>query len=54
VTSTKTTRFAEGVAVWVSVRAVEAVTVADLARVAGRYLTPPTVVVLRPPKAGPR
>ena len=35
-------------------RAVEAVTVADLARVAGRYLTPPTVVVLRPPKAGPR
>ena len=35
-------------------RAVEAVTVADLARVAGRYLTRPTVVVLKPPKAGPR
>ena len=35
-------------------RAVEAVTVADLTRVAGRYLTRPTVVVLKPPKAGPR
>jgi predicted Zn-dependent peptidase len=35
-------------------RAVEAVTVADIARVAGRYLTRPTVVVLQPPKAGPR
>jgi predicted Zn-dependent peptidase len=35
-------------------RAVEAVTVADLARVAGRYLTRPTVVVLKPPKAGTR
>jgi predicted Zn-dependent peptidase len=35
-------------------RAVEAVTVADVARVAGRYLTRPTVVVLKPPKAGTR
>jgi zinc protease len=35
-------------------RAVEAVTVADVTRVAGRYLTRPTVVVLQPPKAGPR
>ncbi len=35
-------------------RAVEAVTVADLTRVAGRYLTRPTVVVVKPPKAGPR
>lgn len=35
-------------------RAVEAVTVADVARVAGRYLTRPTVVVLQPPKAGTR
>lgn len=35
-------------------RAVEAVTVADIARVAERYLTRPTVVVLKPPKAGTR
>ena len=35
-------------------RAVEAVTIADVARVAGRYLTRPTVVVLQPPKAGAR
>jgi zinc protease len=35
-------------------RAVEAVTVADVTRVAARYLTRPTVVVLQPPKAGPR
>jgi zinc protease len=35
-------------------RAVEAVTSADVARVAGRYLTNPTVVVLQPPKAGSR
>jgi zinc protease len=35
-------------------RAVEAVTVADVARVAGRYLTRPTVVVLKPPKADTR
>jgi len=35
-------------------RAVEAVTVADVARVAGRYLMRPTVVVLQPPKAGTR
>jgi zinc protease len=35
-------------------RAVEAVTIADVARVAERYLTRPTVVVLQPPKAGPR
>jgi zinc protease len=35
-------------------RAVEAVTLADITRVAGRYLTRPTVVVLKPPKAGPR
>ena len=35
-------------------RAVEAVTAADVARVAQRYLTRPTVVVVRPPKAGPR
>jgi predicted Zn-dependent peptidase len=35
-------------------RAVEAVTVADVARVAGRYLTRPTVVVLKPPTAGTR
>jgi zinc protease len=33
-------------------RAVEAVTVADVARVAQRYLVRPTVVVLRPPKEG--
>jgi len=32
-------------------RAVETVTVADLARVAERYLARPTVVVLRPPEA---
>jgi predicted Zn-dependent peptidase len=31
-------------------RAVEAVTVADVGRVAQRYLVRPTVVVLRPPK----
>jgi zinc protease len=36
------------------VRAVEAVTAADVARVAQRYLTRPTVVVLQPPKASPR
>jgi zinc protease len=35
-------------------RAVEAVTVADVTRVAARYLTRPTVVVLQPPKGGPR
>jgi zinc protease len=35
-------------------RAVEAVTVADVARVAGRYLAQPTVVILQPPKAGTR
>jgi zinc protease len=35
-------------------RAVEAVTAADVARVAGRYLVRPTVVVLQPPKAGSR
>lgn len=35
-------------------RAVEAVTVADVERVARRYLTRPTVVVVRPPKAGSR
>jgi predicted Zn-dependent peptidase len=33
---------------------VEAVTAADVARVAGRYLVRPTVVVLQPPKAGSR
>ena len=33
-------------------RAVEAVTAADVARVAQRYLAGPTVVVLQPPKAG--
>ena len=32
-------------------RAVEAVTVADVARVAGQYLTRPTVVVVQPPTA---
>jgi zinc protease len=36
------------------VRAVEAVTAADVTRVAQRYLTRPTVVVVRPPKAGSR
>jgi zinc protease len=35
-------------------RAVEAVSVADVARVAGRYLMRPTVVVLQPPTAGTR
>jgi predicted Zn-dependent peptidase len=35
-------------------RAVEAVTAADLAGAAQRYLTRPTVVVLQPPKAGGR
>jgi len=35
-------------------RAVEAVTAADVARVARQYLTQPTVVVLQPPKAGTR
>ena len=35
-------------------RAVEAVTIDDVARVARRYLTWPTVVVLQPPKAGSR
>jgi predicted Zn-dependent peptidase len=35
-------------------RAVEAVTAADVARVAQQYLTRPTVVVVQPPKAGPR
>jgi zinc protease len=35
-------------------RAVEAVTAADVARVAGQYLVRPTVVVLQPSKAGPR
>ena len=33
-------------------RAVDAVTAADIARVAQRYLSGPTVVVLQPPKAG--
>lgn len=33
-------------------REIETVTVADVARVAQRYLVRPTVVVLRPPKAG--
>ena len=32
-------------------RAVEAVTVADVARVARQYLTRPTVVVVQPPMA---
>ena len=35
-------------------RGVDAVTVADVTRVAARYLTRPTVVVLQPPKAAPR
>jgi predicted Zn-dependent peptidase len=35
-------------------RAVERVTAADVARVARAYLTRPTVVVLQPPKPGPR
>jgi zinc protease len=35
-------------------RAVEAVTVADVERVARQYLTRPTVVVVQPPKAGSR
>ena len=35
-------------------RAVEAVTAADVARVAGQYLVRPTVVVLQPPQAGTR
>lgn len=35
-------------------RAVEAVTVADVERVARQYLTRPTVVVVQPPKAGAR
>jgi zinc protease len=35
-------------------RAVDAVTATDVTRVAARYLTRPTVVVLQPPKAGPR
>jgi zinc protease len=35
-------------------RVVDSVTAADLARVAQRYLVRPTVVVLRPPKAGAR
>lgn len=35
-------------------RAVEAVTAADLAGAAQRYLTRPTVVILQPPKAGGR
>jgi zinc protease len=35
-------------------RAVEAVTVADVARVAALYLTRPTVVVLQPPQGAPR
>jgi len=34
--------------------AIEAVTIADGARVARRHLTRPTVVVLRPPTAGSR
>jgi predicted Zn-dependent peptidase len=34
--------------------AIEAVTIADVARVARRYLTRPTVVVLQPPTAGSR
>ena len=34
--------------------AVEAVTPADVARVAGTYLTQPTVIVLQPAKAGGR
>ena len=33
-------------------RAVESVTIADVARVARRYLVQPTVVVLRPPREG--
>src|SRR4029453_17882582 len=33
-------------------RAVEAVTAADVARVAGQYLMRPTVVVLQPPRTG--
>jgi zinc protease len=35
-------------------RAVEAVTIDDVARAARRYLTRPTVVVVQPPKAGSR
>jgi zinc protease len=35
-------------------RAVEAVTVADVERVARRYLIGPTVVIVQPPKAGSR
>jgi zinc protease len=35
-------------------RAVEAATAADVARVAGQYLVRPTVVVLQPPRSGPR
>ncbi|PYM20854.1 MAG: hypothetical protein DMD78_20285 [Candidatus Rokuibacteriota bacterium] len=35
-------------------RAVEAVTPADIARVAQRYLTRPTVIVLQPPRSAPR
>jgi zinc protease len=35
-------------------RAVEAVTAADVARVAGQYLVRPTVVVLQPPRPGAR
>jgi predicted Zn-dependent peptidase len=35
-------------------RSVEAVTVADVVRVAQRYLIRPTTVVLEPPKAVPR
>jgi predicted Zn-dependent peptidase len=31
-------------------RAIEAVTPADVARVARRYLTRPTIIVLQPPK----
>jgi zinc protease len=35
-------------------RAVEAVTAADVARVAARYLTRPTIIVLQPPRAAGR